>query len=310
MSAGVGRSHHGNHPAGHGGAPPEISLSAAFRFGVALNLGYTLLEAAAGLWFGSLALLTDAAHNLTDVGGLLIAWGAAAARRLKPDARHTYGFGRATILAAILNAAAILVGVGAVTLEALDRLAAPAEVPGLPVLVVATVGIGVNIGTALLFRSHGAHDLNARGAFLHMAADGAVSAAVVASALVILATGWSVIDPLVALAVGLVIAVTALRLLREALHLAMDGVPPEVDATAVRSFLASQPGVAEVHDLRIRAHSTTVSEMTAHLVMPDGHPGDAFLSRIAAELKARFGIARATLQVERGDGPTCPAAGG
>jgi cobalt-zinc-cadmium efflux system protein len=143
-----------------------------------------------------------------------------------------------------------------------------------------------------------------------MAADAAVSVGVVGSAAVILATGWSVVDPLAALAVSLVIAVTAVRLLRDALHLAMDGVPPEVDAIALRDFLASRPGVAEVHDLRIRAHSTTVTEVTAHLVMPAGHPGDAFLAAVSAYLRARFGVTRATIQVELGDGPTCQAAKG
>jgi cobalt-zinc-cadmium efflux system protein len=204
---------------------------------------------------------------------------------------------------------AILVGVGAVAWEAVGRLASPPDVPGLPVLLVATVGIGVNIGTALLFRDHGAHDLNARGAYLHMAADAAVSVGVVGSAAVILATAWSVVDPLAALAVSLVIAVTAARLLRDALHLAMDGVPPEVDAEAVRAFLAAQPGVASVHDLSIRAHSTTLTELTAHLVMPGGHPGDGFLADVAKELAEHFGIGRATLQIELGDGPSCRFAG-
>jgi cobalt-zinc-cadmium efflux system protein len=292
------------HAHDHAHATPG-TLDAAFRWGVALNLGYTLLEAGAGLWFGSLALLADAAHNLTDVAGLLIAWGAVAAARLRPDARHTYGFGRGTILAALANAVAILIGVGAVTWEAIGRLADPPPVPGVPMLLVALVGIGVNVGTALLFRGHGAHDLNARGAYLHMAADAAVSVGVVVSALVILATGWYLADPLAALIVGAAIAVTAARLLRDALHLAMDGVPPEVDADAVSGFLAAQPGVASVHDLHVRAHSTTVTELTAHLVMPGGHPGDGFLDAIAAALQQRFGIARATLQIEIGDGPAC-----
>jgi len=299
-----GHAHH-HHP-----SPGAAGLDAAFRWGVGLNLGYTLLEASAGLWFGSLALLADAAHNLTDVAGLLIAWGAVLAARLRPNARHTYGFGRATILAALVNAVAILIGVGAVMWEAVGRLASPPEVPGLPVLLVATVGIAVNIGTAFLFRSHGAHDLNARGAYLHMAADAAVSVGVVGAAAVILATGWSVVDPLAALAVSLAIAVTAIRLLRDALHLLMDGVPPEVDAIALRDFLASRPGVADVHDLRVRAHSTRLTEVTAHLIMPAGHPGDAFLAAVAADLGARFGIGRATIQVELGDGPICQAARG
>jgi cobalt-zinc-cadmium efflux system protein len=292
---------HAHHPAPR----PDGRLDAAFRWGVGLNLGYTLLEAAAGIHFGSLALLADAAHNLTDVAGLLVAWGAVAAARLRPDARHTYGFGRATILAALANAVAILVGVGAVAWEAVGRLGAPPAVPGLPVLLVATVGIGINVGTALLFRGHGAHDLNARGAYLHMAADAAVSLGVVGSAALILATGWSVVDPLAALLVSLLIAVTAAGLLRDALHLAMDGVPRGLDAAAVGAWLRARPGVAEVHDLRIRAHSTTLNELTAHLVMPGGHPGDAFLAETAAGLDERFGIGRATLQVERGDGPGC-----
>jgi cobalt-zinc-cadmium efflux system protein len=253
----------GHAPHHHPAAAPRGSLDGAFRWGVALNLGYTAIEALAGFWFGSLALLADAAHNLTDVAGLLVAWGAVAASRLRPDARHTYGFGRATILAALANAVAILVGV------------------------------------------HGAHDLNARGAYLHMAADAAVSVGVVGAAAVILATGWSVVDPLAALGVSLVIAVTAVRLLRDALHLAMDGVPPGVDAEAVRAFLVAQPGVAGIHDLHIRAHSTTLTELTAHMVMPGGHPGDAFLAQAAAALSGRFGIGRATLQVETGEGPPC-----
>jgi cobalt-zinc-cadmium efflux system protein len=298
------------HDHAHHHAPaPDASLDAAFRWGVGLNLAYTALEALAGFRFGSLALLADAAHNLTDVAGLLIAWGAVLVGRVRPDARHTYGFGRGTILAALANAVAILVGVGAVALEALGRLGAPSEVAGLPVMLVAAVGIGVNLGTALMFRARGAHDLNARGAYLHMAADAAVSAGVVGSAAVILATGWSVVDPLAALVVSALIAVTAARLLRDSLHLAMDGVPPGVDAAAVSGFLAARPGVASVHGLRIRAHSTTLTGLTAHLVMPGGHPGDGFIADAAAELAEHFGIGSATLQIELGDGPPCCLAG-
>lgn len=297
--------HHHHHHHHHHVPAPTGGLDAAFRWGVALNLGYTAIEAVAGLWLGSMALLADAAHNLTDVAGLLVAWGAVAAGRLPPNPRHSYGFGRSTILAALANAVAILIGVGAVAWEAVDRLAAPPAVPGLPVMLVAGVGIVVNFGTALLFRGHGAHDLNARGAYLHMAADAAVSLGVLGAAAIIMATGWSIVDPLAALLVGAVIAVTAVRLLRDALHLAMDGVPPEVDLAQVRAFLAARPGVASVHDLRIRAHSTTLTELTAHLVVPGGHPGDGFLADLAGELAAHFGIGRATLQIELGDGPAC-----
>jgi cobalt-zinc-cadmium efflux system protein len=296
--------HQHDHAHGHGEGS-EATLDAAFRWGVTLNLGYTLIEAAAGFLFGSLALLADAAHNLTDVAGLLVAWGAVAAARLRPDQRHSYGFGRGTILAALFNAVAILIGVGAVTWEAIGRLADPPAVPGLAMLLVAAVGIAVNVGTALLFRGHGAHDLNARGAYLHMAADAAVSVGVVLSAVVILATGWYLADPLGALAVSVAIALTAARLLRDTLHLAMDGVPPEIDLAAVHALLAGLPGVAGVHDLHVRAHSTTVTELTAHLVMPAGHPGDAFLDSVAVALAERFRITRATLQIELGDGPAC-----
>jgi cobalt-zinc-cadmium efflux system protein len=172
-------------------------------------------------------------------------------------------------------------------------------------MVVAGIGVIINGATAMMFMSGSKSDLNIRGAYLHMAADAAVSVGVVGAAAVILATGWSVVDPLAALGVSLVIAVTAVRLLRDALHLAMDGVPPEVDAVAVRAFLATRPGVHDVHDLHIRAHSTTLTELTAHMVMPGGHPGDAFLAQAAAALSGRFGIGRATLQVETGEGPPC-----
>lgn len=282
-----------------------ITLDAAFRWGVALNVGYTILEAAIGLWIGSLALLADAAHNLTDVAGLLIAWTAAAAARRAPTARFSYGFGRATILAALANAIAILIGIGAVTWEAVQRLADPPPVPGLVVLLVALVGIGVNAGTALLFQRHRVHDLNAEGAFLHMAADAAVSAGVVLAAVVIMVTGWLAADPVAALLVSLLIGWTAFGLLRKATSFALDAVPPGVSLEHVMSWLAARPGVAGVHDLHIWPLSTTRIGLTAHLVMPGGHPGDAFLDDIAGELAEQFGIDHAALQIELGDGPDC-----
>lgn len=290
----------------HAHPPPDtITLDAAFRWGVVLNVAYTIFEAAVGLWIGSLALLADAAHNLTDVAGLLIAWGAAAAARRAPTARFSYGFGRATILAALANAVAILIGTGAVVWEAVQRLADPPPVPGLVVLLVALVGIGVNTGTALLFRRHSAHDLNAEGAFLHMAADAAVSAGVVLAAVVILTTGWLAADPVAALLVSLVIGWAAFGLLRKAVGLALDAVPPGIDRERVIAWLAGLPGVAGVHDLHIWSLSTTRVGLTAHLVMPGGHPGDAFLDDIASELAEHFGIDHAALQIELGDGPAC-----
>ncbi len=293
----------GGHRHDHGPAP--AAGGSAFARAVALNLGYVLVEAAVGLRVGSLALLADAAHNLTDVAGLLLAWGAAALAGRRPSVRFTYGLGRGTILAALANAVAILVGVGAVVWEAVDRLAAPPPVPGGVVLVVALVGIAVNAGTALLFREQARRDLNARGAFLHMAADAAVSLGVVLAAGLILATGLDLLDPIVAILVSLIVAWTAFDLLRASLGLSFDAVPRRIEPRAVRDFLAARPGVREVHDLHIWPLSTTATALTAHLVMPGGHPGDGFLTELAHELEERFGIAHATVQIETGDGAAC-----
>lgn len=294
----MGHAHDHGHE--HGSGP-----QGAFRWAVLLNFGYVLVEAAAGLAVGSLALLADAAHNLTDVAGLLLAWGAAALAGRRPTARFTYGLGRGTILAALANGVAILLGVGAVLWEALARLAEPPPVPGGVVLVVALVGIAVNAGTALLFRERARHDLNARGAFLHMAADAAVSLGVVLAAGLILLTGRTVLDPLAAILVSLLVAWTAFDLLRASLGLSFDAVPRGIDPAAVRAFLAARPGVVEVHDLHVWPLSTTRTALTAHLVMPGGHPGDAFLAAVADELEHRFGIAHATLQIEIGEGAPC-----
>ena len=230
---------------------PPADLGPAFRWAVVLNTGYVVVEGAAGWITGSLALLADAAHNLTDVAGLLIAWGAAVLAKRAVAARHTWGLGRATILAALFNAIAILVAVGAVTWEAVRRLSDPEAVPGLTVMLVALIEIGVNTGSALLFMSSRKGDLNAKGAFLHMAADAAVSGAVVLAAAGIMFTGWDWLDPAVAIAVSLLIAVTAAGLFREALHLSLDGVPFEIDRTAIADWLGRQDGVLSLHDLHI-----------------------------------------------------------
>jgi cobalt-zinc-cadmium efflux system protein len=286
----------------HGPAPTG---DAAFRRAVLLNAGYVLVEAAAGLVLGSLALLADAAHNLADVAGLLIAWAATALARRPPTRRFTYGLGRGTVLAALANATTILVGVGAVIWEAVQRLAAPPPVPGAAVLLVALLGIAVNAGTALLFRDRAGHDLNARGAFLHMAADAAVSLAVVAAAAGILLTGWAWLDPAVAILVSGLVAWTAFDLLRASLGLSFDAVPRGIDLARIERFLASRPGVESVHDLHVWPLSTTSTALTAHLVMPAGHPGDAFLEAVAEELEEGFAIGHATLQIETGAGAPC-----
>ena len=289
------------------GAAQVADLTPAFRLAVVLNAGFVLIEAGAGFWAGSLALLADAAHNLTDVAGLLIAWGAAALAKRAASHRYTWGYGRATLLAALGNGVAILLGAGAVIGEALGRFAAPPEVPGLVVAAVAAVGIAVNTGTAFLFLRHRA-DLNARGAYLHMMADAAVSLAVVLGAGLMLATGARWLDPAIAIAVSLLIAVTAAQLVADATRGLMDAVPEGRDHAALAGFLALQPGVAAVHDLHIWPISTTRAALSAHLCMPAGHPGDRFLAELAEELADHFAIAHATLQVETGPGPGCATA--
>lgn len=276
---------------------PPADLGPAFRWAVGLNAAYVLVEGSAGWITGSLALLADAAHNLTDVAGLLIAWGAAVLAKRAVTARHTWGLGRATILAALLNAIAILVGVGAVTWEAVHRLSDPVAVPGLTVMLVALIGIGVNTGSALLFMSSRKGDLNAKGAFLHMAADAAVSGAVVLAAVGIMVAGWDWLDPAVAIAVSLLIAVTAAGLFREALHLSLDGVPFEIDRTAIADWLGRQDGVQSLHDLHIWPLSTTRTELAVHLVWQGPDP-DAFIDRVTDASAEAHGIANVTLQLE------------
>ncbi|MGL4438245.1 MAG: cation diffusion facilitator family transporter [Bosea sp. (in: a-proteobacteria)] len=277
---------------------PPADLGPAFRWAVGLNTAYVLVEATAGLMTGSLALLADAAHNLTDVAGLLIAWGAAVLAKRAGSAAYTFGYGRATILAAMLNAVAILIGVVVVMWEAAHRFENVVEVQGLTILLVALVGIGVNTGSALLFMKSQKDDLNAKGAYLHMAADAAVSGAVVLAAAGIMLTGWQWLDPAVAIMVSLLIAWTAWGLLRDSLRLELDGVPEAIDRQAVADWLGNQPGVSNVHDLHIWALSTTRTALAVHLVW-DGADADVFLDHVTDELENEFGIGHATVQLER-----------
>ena len=263
-----------------------------------------------GLAAHSVALLADAAHNLGDVLGLLLAWAAAWLGRRRPTRERTYGYGRSSILASLTNAVVLLVSVGAIAVEAVQRLAAgvPAgEVGGKTVMVVAACGIVVNGVTAWLFARGRTGDLNVRGAFLHMAADAAVSAGVVVAGLVILLTGWAWLDPVVSLGIVVVILVSTWGLLRDSLNLALDKVPEGVSADRVRAYLVALPGVTEVHDLHIWGLSTTETALTAHLVRPGLGTDDALLRRACHELRDRFGVGHATLQVEDGD-PDQPCA--
>ncbi|WP_439154396.1 cation diffusion facilitator family transporter [Yoonia sp.] len=276
---------------------PPTDLGPAFRWAVGLNTVYVIIEVIFGLLTGSLALLADAAHNLTDVAGLLIAWGAAVLSRHPGSATYTFGYGRATILAAMLNATAILIGVVIVIWEAAHRFQTVVALPGLTILLVALVGIGVNTGSALLFMKSQKDDLNAKGAFLHMAADAAVSGAVVLAAAGMMATGWHWLDPAVAIAVSILIAWTAWGLLRDSLRLELDGVPHAIDRQAVIDWLVSQDGVTNVHDLHIWALSTTRTALAVHLVWR-GDDSDAFLRHATNALEHDFGIGHVTVQLE------------
>ena len=290
--------HHHDHDshehAHHHPAPTDFSH--AFALGIALNAGFVAIEAWFGWQINSLALLADAAHNLSDVAGLLLAWMAALATRLRPDARHSYGWRRASILAAFANAVLLLVAMGSLGLEALQRLGHPEPIQGGTLIAVAAIGIVVNSATALLFLRGRAHDLNVRGAFLHMAADALVSLGVVVAGALYLWQGWAWLDPVMSLAIAAVIVAGTWGLLRQSVHLLFDGVPEHIDLPAVQAWLAARPGVARVDDLHIWAMSTTQVALTAHLVMPAGHPGDDFLREASAGLHERFGIAHVTLQ--------------
>lgn len=291
--------HHDHDHAHHDHAPADLGLR-AFALGTLINLGFTAVEAGYGLATGSLALLSDALHNLGDALGLALGWGAAALARRPASARRTYGWRRATLLAPLANSLILVAGAGALGWEALRRFGEPPEVQALPVIVVAAVGIVVNAGSALLFRHGHAHDLNQRGAYLHLMSDAAVSLAVVLGALAMLRFGWHWLDPLLAVAVTLVVIFGSWRLLRDSLDLALDAVPRNLDRDEVAAFLAAREGVVAVHHLHIWALGSNEVALTAHLVRPAaGEDDDTFIDAVAHDLRHRFGIGHATLQLER-----------
>ena len=272
-------------------------MERAFAVGAAVNLAFVVGEVGFGVAANSMALIADAAHNLGDVLGLLLAWGAAYLGRRPPTSRRTYGWGRGTILAALANAAVLLIGVGAIAIEALHRLLTPQPVQTGMVMVVAAVGILVNGGSALLFLRDRAHDLNMRAQFAHLAGDAAISAGVVLAALAIRLTGYWWLDPVASLIVAGLITAGTWGLLRESLGLALDAVPEQVKQDEVAAFLASVPGVTEVHDLHIWGLSTTETALTVHLVYA-GEAEDRRPHELSAELRRRFGIGHATMQIE------------
>ena len=289
------------HPHHHHHSHSPLDYGPAFAVGVGLNGLFVLLEAGFGIYAQSLALLADAGHNLSDVLGLLLAWGAMTLARQPPTARRTYGLRRSTIIAALANAVLLLVAVGGISWEAVRRLANPSPPHEGLIIWVASAGIVVNTVTALLFLRGSQKDVNLRGAFLHMAADAAVSAGVVVAGIVIHFTHWQWIDPVIGLIIAAAILVATWGVLRESLDLALDAVPKDIDPKAVEEYLAAVPGVSEVHDLHIWGLSTTEAALTAHLVVPDRSQEDALLLRINGELHDRFGIEHTTIQVERGD---------
>ncbi|MGO4262105.1 cation diffusion facilitator family transporter [Lysobacter sp. TAB13] len=284
--------HHGHH---HG-----LSGTRAFAAVTLINLAYTALEAGYGFMTNSLALLSDALHNFGDVLGLGLAWGAAALAKRAPTDRHTYGWRRATLLSPLANALLLVGFSGALGWEAIRRFSAPPEIPALPVIIVAALGIAVNLGAAWLVRDGHDHDLNRRGAFLHLMADAAVSLAAVLAGAGMWLTSWEWLDPAIALLIGVVVAVGAFGLLREAFNAAMDAVPRGVDRGEVEALLRGQPGVIAIHHLHIWSLGAGEIAMTAHIVRPDDSDHDAFIDKLNRELDRRFGINHPTLQVEHG----------
>lgn len=299
-----GHGHDHGHSHGHGGGhhhPPPANWNRAFAIGIVLNLGFVAVEVVYGLLADSLALLADAGHNFSDVLSLVLAWGAAALAARRPSARRTYGLRRTTILAALLSGLLLVIAIAGIAWEAVGRLQEPAPVSGLTMMVVAAIGVAINGFTAMLFARGRHSDLNIRAAFLHMAADAAISLGVVLAGAGILVLGWIWLDPVISLTIVAVIAWGTWDLLRESADLAVDAVPRGIDPEAVATYLRSLPGVSDIHDLHIWGLSTTEVALTAHLVMPGGGATDRFLADTGEELKRRFGIPHATLQVEQSD---------
>ncbi len=293
-----GHTHGGAHA--HGSGIATEGINGRMAIAVALNLIFVVIEAGFGFVSNSVALIADAGHNLSDVLGLVSAWTAMYLGRRPPGARFTYGLGRSSVLAALANAVLLLLACGAIAWEAVGRLASPPAVVAGTVMGVAASGIVINGLSAWLLHAGSHGDLNRRSAFIHMLGDAAVSVGVLLSGTLIMFTGWSRIDPIVSLLVVVAILVSTWGLLRDSLHLSLDGVPASVNSSAVMSYLADQRGVTDVHDLHIWALSTTTVALTAHLVVPDRGAEEALLDSITPDLKRRFHIHHATLQIERG----------
>ena len=294
---GHGHDHSHAHGPGHAHVHAPASFGKAFAIGISLNVALVVAEAVYGYIGNSTALLADAGHNLSDVLGLVVAWSASIAARRAPRGRFTYGFRSSTILAALANAVFLLVATGAIGWEAILRLREPEPVAGVTVMVVAGIGILVNGFTAMLFARGRKDDINIEGAYLHMAADAAVSLGVVVSAALIIWTGWLWLDPITSLVICATILWSTTSLLRGSIDMSMAAAPKGTDLAAIRAFLQQRPGVSAIHDLHVWPISTTETALTCHLVMPTG-AGDAFLMETAQMLKASFRIGHTTLQIE------------
>lgn len=296
--------HHHSHNHSHGSHEHHhtpANYNRAFIIGLVLNVSFTIAEFFFGFLANSVALIADAGHNLSDVLGLLLAWLGIWLSRRQPSHQKTYGWRKSSIVAAFLNAVFLLVVTGGIAWEAIQRFFHPDDVQGSIIIAVAAIGIVINTVTALMFFSGRHNDINIRAAFLHMAADAMVSVGVVLAGIGIILTHWLWLDPAFSLIISALIIFNTWDLLKESFHLVIDGVPLKIDQNAVRAYLCEYPGVAQIHDLHIWAMSTTETALTAHLVIPTGHPGDEFLVKVCRELHHNFDIDHATLQVETGD---------
>ncbi|MEE4240948.1 MAG: cation diffusion facilitator family transporter [Desulfopila sp.] len=289
----------------HDHSHPKGNYNRAFAIGILLNIVFVAIEAGYGIAAGSLALIADAWHNLSDVLSLMLAWGAGFMAAKAATEKRTYGFRKLTIMASLVNAIVLLVALGGIAWEAVGRLFDPQPVAAVTVIVVAAIGVAVNTVTALLFLSGQKEDLNIRGAFLHMAADAGISLGVVAAGIVIMFSGWLLLDPLISLVIAAVILVGTWSLLRDSLNLAIDSVPEGIDIAGVKNYLTGLQNVSQIHDLHVWAMSTTEVALTVHLVMNDEPLDKNFLNRTQQQLHDRFGIGHSTIQLERQDGEVC-----
>jgi cobalt-zinc-cadmium efflux system protein len=292
--------HNHNHSKRHHHHASPNNQGRVFIMTIFLNMAFVVIEFAYGFIANSTALMADAGHNISDVLGLILAWGAVILTRKPPSERYTYGLRSTSILAALANAMLLLVACGAIALEAIQRFSQPPTVAGLTVSIVAAVGIVINGLSAWLLMKGSKEDLNIRGAYLHMAADAAVSLAVVIAGIAMFYTGWFLLDPIISLVIVIVIVIGTWSLLRDSMQLALSAVPAKIDALAIDAYLRQLAGVTDIHDLHIWGLSTTESALTVHLVMPDGHPGDIFLDETVQALEECFFIHHSTLQIEQG----------